>query len=175
MGNCGVYQRRELILGLNVSVEDLWWYVNELENALLLGVLHFVDSFLNLEVHEWWEVLTSNPCHVGCTKDSVLDLCIALTWLQTVQLFIESENLLTDLVLWEVHDIKDWEYSLFHGSIFTFSFWHATLTFTTIITCRAMNALVTFVLIENLDVDQSILNLLLVGLDTTVFYFKHLF
>ena len=38
-----------------------------------------------------------------------------------------------------------------------------------------MNALVTFVLIENLDVDQSILNLLLVGLDTTVFYLKHLF
>ena len=39
-----------------------------------------------------------------------------------------------------------------------------------------MNALVTFILIENLDVDQPILNLLLVGLDaTTVFYFKHLF
>ena len=38
-----------------------------------------------------------------------------------------------------------------------------------------MNALVTFVLVENLDVDQSILNLLLVGLDATVFYFKHFF
>ena len=39
-----------------------------------------------------------------------------------------------------------------------------------------MNALVTFILIENLDVDQPILNLLLVGLDaTTVFYFKHFF
>lgn len=38
-----------------------------------------------------------------------------------------------------------------------------------------MNALVTFVLVENLYVDQPILNLLLVGLDATVFYFKHLF
>ena len=38
-----------------------------------------------------------------------------------------------------------------------------------------MSALVTFVFIENLDVDQPILNLLFVGLDATVFYFKHLF
>ena len=38
-----------------------------------------------------------------------------------------------------------------------------------------MNALVTFILIENLDVDQPILNLLFVRLDATVFYFKHFF